>query len=1386
MNKIKIKLALLLFMITLAACAQRTQKLNNPVLSEKTIPLVIDSQPGDSIIAFNTSGLLVKFPPPQSTFKKIDQVTGSGYVNGNETAYSNFYFGNVPTINQGSNVVFSNSAIFSEGSNTITTPANTGLSSLYVFGESNNINGRGGAMSLVGGYSNSLLPGDSNQISQTLVFGRGNTAYSNGNPMAVLGYGNTARNAGEFSAGINGTDSPFSSTTGRIFNIGNGSSGSDKTDLISGFRDGKLIAPSLTIANIDSNRSLVTKEYVDSIGSSAAPTYQTLSQEKDGSLRDIVKLTNGSQVDLGDIVNYYSAEQQDQFIGNPGDILDDLNKDEGFMKMSTGKFKQITNDTLASNLKMADGTSVEDAINERVEISKLGTINGQSIYGNNIVIEGGSVAGTQQQIISLTTSATVTSDRLTASVSGDTLQDFKIATISGGESFSKNADSTLQWNRSQSARIDYNDSGIPAFLVEDGSTNLALYSNDFSTGGGKWWSNGITVSVDDATAPYGGLIADRIVTTNVNEEHFKLAPPISAVLGETYTFSIFFKQVGSNYRMQLAGMTGLFGLNVWANFNIDSNVRTVAPLAQGADVLSSTVEYYANGWVRVSITANTVDTLTESPFGISFVDSDTSAKSTSFLGVSSQYQTYVWGAQIENGGRPSSPIQTTTAVATRYADSITLGYPSSYGTSDISLIRETVDGITSDITAIPQTYRLPFGRVEKVEIFTGSGTAGGGSYTYKPSSTTITGSRNLYLSDVGNIVEATEDLTYTINKDFTPMKKDDVVDLEAHNGTTLTVRAQPGVTLNYTDGGIVKLESALKSVSLSRLRKRATNEYIVTSTGSIASTVPDSTATVTVISDTITNLYKYVLGDFGIVQGVVSDAVALANRDSLENALYNVQALGYDGLLMDDFDGYFNTSTITGGRPSYYTWVEAINIPGNFDLVLTSGATLRVQPNNAPRYALFTMYKVANSTISGGGSLIGDRLDHTPSGTGSDEWGHLLDIDSSQDIVIDGLNISYANGDAISIHAREFTYQSGYRPSKNVVIKNNRLTNNRRQGISLTDGQYIYIDNNTIDKIGLDIANNSGGISYGTHPKYGIDLEPYRRRDSLTNELIEYEHIDHVWVTNNTLSNNAYGDLIVKAVSDYVVTGNTMATGMSYHHSSNGIVEDNRFVRPDGTDAGNRIAIAAGSTSEYCFNNTVRNNYIENFNVGISVTGEGNTIEDNTIINSQGSGIRLIYPRNSTISGNTATSDVYASYGLYAKSSSGYNTTISNNTFTSDRAALAMADFKNLDTIGKSLILTGNTFKSSGKMTIDRVADLDISTGNMFEGPVEVQSSSNISISASTFTSTSTYAINLLTANVDIVITGNTMTANSTPLKITETPTGTFTNTGNTYNGTTQ
>lgn len=110
------------------------------------------------------------------------------------------------------------------------------------------------------------------------------------------------------------------------------------------------------------------------------------------------------------------------------------------------------------------------------------------------------------------------------------------------------------------------------------------------------------------------------------------------------------------------------------------------------------------------------------------------------------------------------------------------------------------------------------------------------------------------------------------------------------------------------------------------------------------------------------------------------------------------------------------------------------------------------------------------------------------------------------------------------------------------------------------------------------------------------------------------------------MSNNAYGDLIVKAVSDYVVTGNTMATGMSYHHSSNGIVEDNRFVRPDGTDAGNRIAIAAGSTSEYCFNNTVRNNYIENFNVGISVTGEGNTIEDNTIINSQGSGIRLIYP----------------------------------------------------------------------------------------------------------------------------------------------------------------
>lgn len=115
--------------------------------------------------------------------------------------------------------------------------------------------------------------------------------------------------------------------------------------------------------------------------------------------------------------------------------------------------------------------------------------------------------------------------------------------------------------------------------------------------------------------------------------------------------------------------------------------------------------------------------------------------------------------------------------------------------------------------------------VKNVKLST-TPSGGGGSYT-PPQIISTTANRNLATNDIGNTVECTVNSTITILQNFTQMAIGQTVNLEAHNGAELRIKAATGVTINYSGTTDAVFGSRPESVLFGVLRKIGANAYIV-------------------------------------------------------------------------------------------------------------------------------------------------------------------------------------------------------------------------------------------------------------------------------------------------------------------------------------------------------------------------------------------------------------------------------------------------------------------------------------------------------------------------------------------------------------------------------
>ncbi|MGB3776299.1 MAG: right-handed parallel beta-helix repeat-containing protein, partial [Leeuwenhoekiella sp.] len=363
---------------------------------------------------------------------------------------------------------------------------------------------------------------------------------------------------------------------------------------------------------------------------------------------------------------------------------------------------------------------------------------------------------------------------------------------------------------------------------------------------------------------------------------------------------------------------------------------------------------------------------------------------------------------------------------------------------------------------------------------------------------------------------------------------------------------------------------------------------------------------------------------------------AFHNRLRIEELMTMVKQMNGNTFEIDAFDAYFEVTEITHPtNPNFYQSVEAINVPGNFTLKMSDNTHLRTFPNNSKKSSLLAIRDASNTTIKGG-NLHGDRDDHVYEGNSSHEWGHLLDLHAARNAKIDGVKMFNATGDGLVIHSLNFTFQSNYKPSNNILVTNCFFDSSRRNNLSITDGFDIVIENNEFYRSGVDTPKSNG-----TNPRFAIDIEAYRTRQN--GKLILYENVKNVTIRNNIEKEGARGGFLIAVGDNITIENNTVEDGIGYKYTRNSVIKNNRLI------ARERGGVAMGigmEDSRTISNNKVIGNHIEGYDVAISIFGDDHLVQDNMIKNC-GTGINGKNFSNTKILKNRIISNNPVSRGIF-------------------------------------------------------------------------------------------------------------------------------------------
>jgi len=172
---------------------------------------------------------------------------------------------------------------------------------------------------------------------------------------------------------------------------------------------------------------------------------------------------------------------------------------------------------------------------------------------------------------------------------------------------------------------------------------------------------------------------------------------------------------------------------------------------------------------------------------------------------------------------------------------------------------------------------------------------------------------------------------------------------------------------------------------------------------------------------------------------------------------------------------------------------NGLKIKSNSHICFQNKSKVITKSNSLEFFATIWLLDVKNVIIDNL-VLVGNRDNHY----GGGEWGIGIYIDKSDNISINNPKISNCWGDGIYIGG-------GSKPSTRIFINKANIFNNRRNGITITNGENVHIRDSYISN------------SNGTPPMAGLCIEPNNKNNSINNINIH---------NLNTYNNTNYGIVI--------------------------------------------------------------------------------------------------------------------------------------------------------------------------------------------------------------------------------------------------------------------
>lgn len=211
-------------------------------------------------------------------------------------------------------------------------------------------------------------------------------------------------------------------------------------------------------------------------------------------------------------------------------------------------------------------------------------------------------------------------------------------------------------------RFNYSQTtGTYDLLMESLAQNLATYSEEFNQS--AWTKTNATVTANSTASPNATVTADKLIETTANANH-TIQSALTGIGGVVACSASVFVKAGTRTAFVLEIS---YSTTVAVSYLFDLTAGTLAlySITGGPTDYSAKIEPIGTaGWYRCSVSGSLGQDMAVMKLYLY------NGSAISYTGATTNFL-YIWGAQLEAQPQPTSYILTTTAAATRQADSNT-------------------------------------------------------------------------------------------------------------------------------------------------------------------------------------------------------------------------------------------------------------------------------------------------------------------------------------------------------------------------------------------------------------------------------------------------------------------------------------------------------------------------------------------------------------------------------------------------------------------------------------------------------------------------------------------------------------------------------------------